>query len=296
MTVQQAFENFILAKQIQGCTEKTLKDYQDFCKPFIEFVGSHRDVSTLNKDLYNKYIKTLYDRKISQSTRATYTRHFKSFVHWVQEDCELDLQYNKIKIPKTPKKVLHIYSPDEIRQIFQSVCVDKEWIVARNQCIIALMLDSGLRQNEVCTIQRKDIDLVSRTLKINGKGNKERIVPIGLFAQRYIELYDKLSPYHHDYFFANIHGEPLTTNSVKLFMQKMSKNLSFPFSSHKLRHNFATNYCINQLEQRGQVDIYSLMILMGHEDVATTERYLHFARQIIASRNTISHLDKLFIS
>lgn len=296
MTVQQAFENFIFAKQMQGCTEKSIVCYQDFCKPFIAFVGSDRDISTLNKDLYNKYLKTLYDRKISQSTRATYTRHFKSFVHWVQEEYELDLQYNKIKVPKTPKKVLHIYSPDEIRQIFQTVRADKEWLVARNQCIIALMLDSGLRQKEVCTLQRKDIDLIARTLKINGKGNKERIVSIGLFSQRYIELYDKLCPYHKDYFFTNNHGEPLTTNSVKLFMQKMSKSLPFPFSSHKLRHNFATNYCINQLEHRGQVDIYSLMILMGHEDVATTERYLHFARQIIASKNTISHLDKLFVS
>lgn len=296
MTVQQAFENFIFSRQILGCTGKTVKCYRELCKPFIQFVGANTDISVLNKDLYNKYIKTLYERQITQSTRASYTRHFKSFVHWIGEEYELDLDYQKIKVPKTPKKVLHIYTSDEIRQIFQSVQGDEKWIVARNQCIIALMLDSGLRQNEICTLQRIEVSIHTKTLKVNGKGNKERVVPFGAISQRYMELYNNLCPFQSDYYFVSASGDPLTTNAVKLFMQKIAKRLPFPFSSHKLRHNFATNYCINQLEQRGQVDIYSLMILMGHEDVSTTERYLHFARQIIASRNTISHLDKIFIS
>lgn len=296
MTVQQAFEHFIFSRQIMGCTDKTIKTYCELCKPFIDFVGASSDISVLNKDLYNKYIKTLYDRQITQSTRASYTRNFKAFVHWISEEYEIDLQYDKIRVPKTPKKVLHIYTDDEIRQIFTTVQADEKWIVARNQCIIALMLDSGLRLNEVCTIQRIDIDTQSQTLKINGKGNKERIVSFGLFSQKYLELYNNLCPYICEHLFVNALGEPLTNNAVRLFMQKIAKNLPFPFSAHKLRHNYATNYCINQLEQNGQVDIYSLMILMGHEDVATTERYLHFARQIIASKSAISHLDKVFYS
>ena len=179
MTVQQAFENFIFSRQILGCTDKTIKTYQELCKPFIEFMGANKDISALNKDLYNKYIKTLYDRPITQSTRASYTRHFKAFVHWIEEEYGLDLDYQIIKVPKTPKKVLHIYTDDEIRQIFQMVKADEEWIVARNQCIIALMLDCGLRQNEVCSLQRIEVNLHTRTLKVNGKGNKERIVSFG---------------------------------------------------------------------------------------------------------------------
>ena len=65
----------------------------------------------------------------------------------------------------------------------------------------------------------------------------------------------------------------------------------FAISSHKLRHNFATNYCIDQYRTHGQVDIYRLMYLMGHEDIETTRRYLHMANEILASQGCISHLD-----
>ena len=296
MTVQQAFDNFIFSRKIVGCANKTIECYKSFCKPFIEYVGCDIDITELDKDSVNAYILTLYDRPITRSTLSTYVRHIKIFLTYVESECVIDLQSKKIKIPKSPKKFLHIYSDDEIKQIFQSVETSIEWITARNKCIVALMLDSGFRQNEICNLQRIDINRQSYTMKILGKGNKERVVPYGKIAQHYMELYDKLCPFKESYFFVNKEGEPLTTNAVKLFVQKISKTLPFPFSSHKLRHNFATNYCINQLEQRGQVDIYSLMVLMGHENVKTTERYLHFAKQIIASKNTISHLDKVLLS
>lgn len=296
MTLQQAFDNFIFSRKIQGCADKSIECYESFCKPFVNYIGSSKDITALNKDLSNSYIRTLYDKPISRATLSTYVRHIKIFLNWIESENEIDIQADKIKVPKMPKKVLHIYTDEEIRQIFQSVEADEEWIISRNRCIIALMLDSGFRQNEICTLQCIDINRQSNTMKILGKGNKERIVPFGKISQYYIEQYDKLCPYKTENFFVNKYGEPLTTNAVKLFMQKIAKKLPFPFSSHKLRHNFATNYCINQFEQRGQVDIYSLMILMGHENVKTTERYLHFARQIIASKNTISHLDKVLLS
>lgn len=296
MTLQQAFDNFIFSRKIQGCSNKSIECYESFCKPLVNYIGAKTDISALNKNLFNSYIHTLYDRPISRATLSTYVRHIKIFLHWIETENDISIQAEKIKVPKMPKKVLHIYNDEEIRLIFHSVEAEEEWIMARNRCIIALMLDSGLRQNEVCTLQRIDINRQTNTMKILGKGNKERVVPFGLISQHYITQYDKLCPFKKDNFFLNRHGEVLTTNAVKLFMQKIAKALPFPFSSHKLRHNFATNYCINQFEQRGQVDIYSLMILMGHENVKTTERYLHFARQIIASKNTISHLDKVLLS
>ena len=296
MTVKQAFENFIFAKQIQGCSAKTIKCYRDFCSSFIKFIGLDTDISTLNNDLYNKYIKSLYERTLSQSTRATYITHFKSFVHWVSNEYGLDLQYEKIKVPKTAKKIVRIYNSNEIKQIFASVTTDEEWITVRNKCIIALMLDCGLRQNEVCTISRENINSLDATIKVTGKGNKERIVPLGIVTQQLMAAYDKLCPYKEDFFFATHNGDRLTTNAVKQFMRKIARKLSFPFSSHKLRHNFATNYCLNHYEQFGKVDIYSLMLLMGHEKVETTRGYLHFAQQIIATKTSISHLDKVLIS
>lgn len=295
MTVQQAFDNFIFSRRIQGLTEKTIDCYVSFNKPFVAQIGLDTDISMINRDLVNTYIETLLKRSISRATVATYVRHIKIFLKWIEDEYEACTQSDKIKVPKTPKKVLRIYSDDEIRQILEAVNGDP-WIVARNRCIIALMLDSGLRQCEVCNLLRVDIYWQTNQLKLWGKGNKERIVPFGKVARHYMTEYDRLCPHKHENFFVTYHGEPLTKNCVKLFMQKLANQLPFELSSHKLRHNFATNYCINQLRANKQVDIYSLMILMGHENVETTERYLHFARQIIASENTISHLDNLLIT
>lgn len=296
MTLQSAFDNFIFSRQLEGLAKKSIDCYMSFIQPFVAHIGSNLDISALNRDLINGYIKTLLKRTLSRATVATYIRHIKIFLKWTEEEYKVCFETDKIKVPKSPKKVLHIYTDDEIVQIFNTVSAEEEWLRVRNCCIIALMLDSGLRQNEVCTLLRADINFQSCTMKICGKGNKERVVPFGKITKHYMALYNSLCPYQSEFFLVSCHGEPLTTNAVKLFMSKIAKNLPFPFSSHKLRHNFATNYCINQYEQHGKVDIYSLMLLMGHEDVETTQRYLHFAQQIIATRTSISHLDKVLNS
>ena len=98
-----------------------------------------------------------------------------------------------------------------------------------------------------------------------------------------------------DYFFLERdRNSPITDNAVKLLVNRMAKKLPFEFSAHKLRHNFATNYCLDQYEANGQIDIYRLKVLLGHSELKTTEMYLHIANEIIASQTHISHLDKVF--
>ena len=78
---------------------------------------------------------------------------------------------------------------------------------------------------------------------------------------------------------------------MRLFVNRLQHKLPFDLSSHKLRHNFATNYCIDHVRQTGKTDVYDLSILMGHESIETTKKYEHFAHEIIATENNISHLD-----
>jgi site-specific recombinase XerD len=130
-------------------------------------------------------------------------------------------------------------------------------------------------------------------MKVHGKGNKERLVPLGNISKRYIFEYMKVCPFDSLYLFVSRRGDIVSPNSLKQMVSKIGKKLPFEFSCHKLRHNFATNYCLDQYRFNGNIDIYSLMSIMGHENVKTTERYLHFATQIIASENHISHLDKI---
>ena len=159
--------------------------------------------------------------------------------------------------------------------------------------MVSLMLDSGLRQNEACLLKTCDVDMSRQILKVFGKGEKERFVPLGNMSRQFLQEYFAKCPYHKKYVFCSKDGSQITRNAVKLFMNKLAAQLPFEFGSHRLRHNFATNFLIDQYNEKGSMDIYALLTILGHEDVKTTERYLHIANQVIYSTSHISHLDKV---
>lgn len=259
----------------------------------LRLLSPCKDFYTLTQvDIYG-YIQMLLKRPLSKATKATYIRHLKIFLRWCESEYGAVYQAKQIKVPKSPKRSVKIYSDSDVREIFDSIYAETPWLAYRNKCIVALMYDSGLRQSEVCSLLRSKISFSENRMIVHGKGDKERTVPIGKLTQHFMRLYMEACPYEMDRVFVNRRGEPLTCNAVKLFMSKIADELPFELSSHKLRHNFATNYCIDQYDKYGQVDIYRLMYLMGHEEIETTQRYLHFAMEIIASRGAISHLDNI---
>lgn len=295
-TLKTSFDNFILRKRLAGLTDKTIVDYTSFVGMFINYIGGDSLVCDLTENRVYEYIATLYTRKLSQSTVSTYVRHVKVFLTWLESMYAIVVNAVDIKIPKSPKKHPRIYSDKEIEYIYKVLTKSDTWLSFRNCAIVSLMLDSGLRQNEVCTLNWDCIDFDSRILKVYGKGRKERIVPLGQISAYYLQEYKLHCPHYKPYVFVNRSGKPLTCNAVKLFMQKLSKHMPFEFSSHKLRHNFATNFLIDQYERNGSMDIYALMSIMGHENIETTKRYLHLANQIVYSKSHISHVDKILLA
>lgn len=294
MTIQNAFDAFIKSRRLQDLSPKTIKNYTEFITPFIRFVGENKDVLALHEEDILEYITKLLERPISKASKITYIRHIKVYLQWLEENQQIELNASKIKIPKNPKRVVKIYSDAEVVEIFNAIENPLEWIEKRNKAIIALMYDSGLRQAEVCSLKLKNVSFGLNRLVVHGKGDKERTVPLGSLTKQFLEQYMRMCPYEiTDEIFFNKDGKLLTCNAVKLMVTKIASKVSFELSSHKLRHNFATNYCLDQYEKNGNVDIYRLMIILGHEDVETTRVYLHLANEIIASRESISHLDKL---
>ena len=251
-------------------------------------------IYALNNAVLLDYVDYHLKRKISKATVATYIRHVKVFLSWLCEEYNLQLAVEKMPVPKTPKKNPRIYTNDEITSIFNVIYGDGRWIDVRNCAIVSLMLDSGLRQSEVSFIKSNDVNLNSKIINIFGKGQKERFVPIGNTTSLYMSYYQSICPYSsHEYFFVGKDGAQITSNTIKLFMSKASRKLPFEFSSHKLRHNFGTNFLVDMYEIKGCMDIYALKSLMGHEQIKTTERYLHVANQIIFSRSHTSHVDRI---
>ncbi len=296
MDFNSALNNFIIHHQAQCHSEKTIVGYKEVLIKFQE-VAQVEDYCLLTYQDVVKYQKYLVGKNLSPATVGSYLRHIKAFVHWLDEYGYLQEKewYKKIKVPRAPKKNVKIYSDSEIKLIFESAVAETPMLTARNRLIICLMFDSGLRQNEVCSIKWSDISYESGMLNVHGKGRKDRLVPIGALTFAYLREYKACCPFESEYLLLNRRGAPLTRNAVKLFMSKMRNKLGFEFSSHKLRHNFATNYIIDHYDKYGYFDSYTLMVLLGHEEISTTERYVHYGKQVIASRERCSHLDKVFL-
>lgn len=296
MTLKQAFNDFIESRVLGGLSLKTIEDYESFVTPFVSFVGSDLPVESLTLDMVNKYIILLRKRSIRPATLATYVRHIKVFLRWINDDFSLSFSLRKIRVPKTPKKVVHIYTDEEVKQIFDSVKAESDWITARNRAMIALMYDSGLRQNEVCTLQLHNVDFSTNRMIVRGKGDKERIVPLGDVSAEYLRLYLSICPFDIlGNIFVSRRGGEFTCNALKLLVSRISERVPFPIHCHLLRHNFATNYLVDQYHKHKHMDAQFLQIIMGHEDYQTTQRYLHFAMQIVASESRNSHLDQILL-
>lgn len=295
MRVIETFDSFIMSRVLADLSEKSILDYRMFIGPFVRFIGLECLIEAVTQSDIERYIYTLMQRPLARATRSTYIRHIKIYLKWCEERYDVQYATKFIKVPKMPKKNVRIYSAAEVRMIFGKVTNSVPWIVARNKCMIALMYDSGLRQAELCRLKRTWIDTEQKRLKVHGKGDKERTVPLGLLARNLLEKYLHECPYDSEFVFVSKQGEQLTCNTVKLMISKLAQQLDFELSCHKLRHNFATNYCINQYEKYGRVDIYSLMYILGHENIETTRRYLHLAMEIVASKESISQLDNIFL-
>lgn len=294
MTLQDAYDDFILDKRAQGLAEKSLESYANILHVFLEYIGTSRDIDTLELIHVKQYSIDLRSRALSKATLSTYIRNAKIFLVWIHEEYGLSFDPSRIKVPKSPKKKARIYSSEEIQHIFASIETSIPWITARNRAMVALMLDSGIRQCELCRLKRADIEMGVRRMKVYGKGDKERYVPVGAFALNALSQYFSLCPYDGENVFFNRNGTPLTGNAVRIFTYRLQQTLQCDFTSHGLRHNFATNYIVDSLEEKNTTGVYDLSILMGHESIETTKKYEHFAHELIAIKSNNSHLDKVY--
>lgn len=295
MTLQDVLEDFLFQKRLAGLESGSVKNYRATLSLMVAFIGPDTPLESVSYASVTNYILSVYDRPISKATASSYIRNVRIFFRWASVEYRLSFDPLKIKVPKSPKKNVHIYSDSEIRLIFSLVATSVPWITARNRAIVALMLDSGLRQFEVCSLLHENIDRERQIIKVTGKGAKDRVVPLGRMSLELLNDYRQKCPYTDSAcVFLDRRGNQLSSNAIRLFVYRLEKHLPFKLSSHKLRHNFATNFCIDNMRAKGNTCVYDLSILMGHESIETTKKYEHFAHEIIAAENNISHLDGVF--
>ena len=165
---------------------------------------------------------------------------------------------------------------------------------ARNQTIIMILLDTGLRMGELINLKMDDVHMNEGLLKVMGKGKKERIVPMGSNAQRALQRYlfrYRLKPLHPgiDNVFLSVLRKPLTENSMKLIFSRLAKKSGVArLHAHLCRHTFATRFLVNG------GDVFTLQQILGHSTLEMVRHYVNLAANHVAIQHQrFSLLDRL---
>jgi len=196
-----------------------------------------------------------------------------------------------VQLPKPERSLpvtLSRAQADELLELPLRLPVPKRtpaWLPARDAAILETFYSSGLRISELIGLDVKDIDFIGESIRVRGKGAKERIVPIGGAALTAIQRYRREAAVTNGPLFLSVRMRRITQQAVDLLLRKYIKHSSIPFaiSPHKLRHSFATH-----LLDAG-ADLRSVQALLGHASLSTTQLYTHVTRERIKQAYDTSH-------
>lgn len=292
MNITKAYEMFMQEQKFRGNSQETISYYKICLNMFIDYCGSDLDVSDLDVILFKGYQLYLSENKdIKRVSVRTYSRAVRVFYRYLYFEDIIDININKLKLIKADKEVIMPLTDNEVKLLLNSF-EPLTFLGERDKLMCMLMLDCGLRRGEVVKLKLSDIDKSKRTMIINGKGSKQRIVPFGKTVKnqlmRYLAFRSE-KPCSFDSLFLTIEREPITSNAIKMLFQRLKSSSGISrLYPHLLRHTFATNYII----QGGNLEV--LRVLLGHSSISITQIYIHLAAQMQLVNNKFdSHLDTL---
>lgn len=284
-TMEEALEDFIFhCKYEKGLSGKTVKAYQidlSQLKEYLRIEFSTEKIEMVTKEMIKSYLQTISDYKYKTIKRKIAS--MKTFFAFYEFENETFINpFRKLKIRlKEPQVLPTVMCCNEVKRIlnflYQERMKNKKndgyayKSQTRNIAIVELLFATGIRVSELCQLQYKDIDLINGTIKVYGKGNKERIIQI--CSKEVISiLKDYYAFFKPDsYFFINRLGHEISPQSVRLLVRRCTNtlNLSKHITPHTFRHTFAT------LLLEEDVDIKYIQNLLGHSSIVTTQIYTH---------------------
>lgn len=258
--------------------ETTINSYILDIYKYLEYIDKDYN-KTNNEDIY-KYLKELEKEKYSIYSVVRKISSIKSFYNFLNEEeiYQINLDIERPKFYKKLPKVLTIDEVDKLLDIELNTPFDY-----RNKAMLELMYATGLRVSELINLTPLNIDLDKKLVRCYGKGNKERIVPMGDTACKYLKIY--LEEYRSalvkktlcDNLFLNNHGNKITRQgffkNLKIIANK--QGITDDITPHMLRHSFATHLLNNG------ADLRSIQLMLGHENISTTGIYTNVSTEKI---------------
>ena len=254
-------------------SDNTIINYKIDLDEFLKFNG---DNININKEDVNNYLKYLYDLNISKSSISRKLSSLRSFYNYLVKKKIVDTNYfSNIKNPKKEHGLPKFVKEDDIDKMFL-IPDTRNWIGKRNLAIIRLLYATGIRVSELVNIKLKDIDINDRTIRILGKGDKERIVVFGINTADSLRDYIdngryKIDFHDSEYLLLNKNGNKISTRYIRKIIDDIifKASIDMHVSPHMLRHTFATGMLNNG------ADLVSVKDLLGHESLNTTSIYTH---------------------
>lgn len=300
MTILQVYERFMVDRA-GYCSDYTLKTYAGHLKVFLRFLEQKFQAPDLIgfEDLpadaniladYILYLRYEYSGKITNTTIRSYARPAKAFLRWAYEEDLCRDYLKRVKLPKpdaVPPAPLLQEEADRLDNCFNLDNLKG----LRNYCIVHLMLDCGLRSQEVLHLELCDIDAAHHLLHIRiSKECKSRITMISEALSDHILKYMQRSGRSSGtIFFSLKKNEPMTHNSIKQLFQDLKNESGISrLHAHLLRHTFATAYLC------GGGNLEFLRVMMGHSDYGVTKIYSSLAAQYKMLGVQIYQLDPVF--
>ena len=277
----QNFIDFLTFEK--ALSKNTLKSYYSDLKKFCNYLDSINlsNWKDLNEQIVLDYLISIQDEGLAIRSVVRNLISLRSFLDFLLEEKIID--YNpaiKIDIPKFFKALPSVLTEDEIKKIL-SAPNTKTLKGIRDKAILELLYACGLRVSELVQLKIKDVDFDMKFLRITGKGDKIRIVPIGSFAFKHLQNYlIKVRPVYlkkrsSDIIFLNKFGKPISRQSIWQLIKFYAKKsgISKQISPHTFRHSFATHMLNNG------ADLRVVQLLLGHSDISTTQVYLHVSKE-----------------
>ena len=276
------FKNYL--KIERNLSLNTIESYLFDVKKLIFYLKKNKinkEPLTLQSDQIKEFIYHI-SKEIKPQTQARIISGLRRFYDYLILE-EL-IEISPMKNIETPKIGVHLPTTLTLKEIDKMISniklTSKTGI--RNVAIIELLYSCGLRVSELVNLKVSDLFFKESLIKVTGKGNKERFVPISVLSQEYIINYLNEIRKHHkikknfeDTLFLNERGTNLSRNMIFIIINKLKKqsNINKKIGPHTLRHSFATHLIENG------ADLITIQKMMGHESITTTERYLHINKK-----------------
>ena len=277
-----SYKNFLMLEK--SLSKNTIEAYMKDIQKFIDYSKTESPLTVTQTDIRSFIDEIDTEDGLSSRSQARILSGIKSFFKYlVLHDIIEHDPSEMIETPKLGRKLPQVLTPDEIDQLIEAVDLDSE-TGYRNRAILETLYGCGMRVSELISLKLTDLHFEENYLKIKGKGNKERLVPVGRSVKDSITLYIhnyrqtlKINRKDENILFLNRRGRKLTRVMVFTIIKDLAAKIGLKktISPHTFRHSFATHLI------EGGADLKAVQEMLGHESITTTELYTHLDREFL---------------